>query len=282
VGDYRVEQTDDAGEAWSRAGPFLRSRPVEHNLALAILDQRRAHAEPGRYWSVVSEDGEVVGFALLSPLDFYALVTSLPAPAAPALVDAVATEIPALRGVNGEACAVAAFGGQWSERVGGTVAPLEAHRLYRLDRPPPAPERTGTLRPATGDDQELLVSWAQAFEIEIGLAFPGDIAEATRQRISAGGLWVWDGGGPVSAVGITAAIAGVSRIHFVYTPRELRRRGYASACVAAVSSQALDGEAQTCVLYAQLGNATATGVYRTLGYRGAMEVLVYEFGSKRT
>ena len=280
VGRYRVEHTDDAADALRRAGPFLRRQPVEHALVLAILEQRSAAPEPSRYWSVVDGDShDLVGFALLSPLDFYAAVTAMPAPAVPALVDAVAAEAPTLRGVNGEACTVAAFGGQWSERTGDAVVPLEAHRLYRLEQPPaPAPEVPGGLREATADDQELLVAWARAFESEIGLPHPGDIAEATTQRIAAGGLWVWDDGGPASAVGVTRPLAGVARIHFVYTPPERRRRGYANACVAAVSARVLSGDANACILYAQLHNPTANGVYRAIGYRVAMEVLLYGFG----
>lgn len=279
MGGYRVERTEDAAGARDHAGPFLLARPVEHTLHLAILEQRALGSEPGRYWSVLAEDDRVVGFALLSPLDFYAATTGMPAAAVPTLVDAIAAEVPALPGVNGEACTVAAFGGHWSERAGTAVTPLEAHRLYRLDHPPPAVGASGALRRATGDDEQLLVAWARAFETEIGLPYPGDIAEATRQRVAAGGLWVWDDGGPVSAVGLTPALAGVARIHYVYTPPERRRRGYAAASVAAVSAHALSAGADTCALYAQLNNATSNRIYRALGYRAAMEVLFYAFGS---
>lgn len=285
MGDrFRVERTDDAAEAWARAGPFLGRRPVEHNLALTILDQRRAQPQPGRYWSVVDQTDEVVGFALLSPLDFYALLASLPAPATPALAHAIAAEMPDLRGVNGEACTVATFGGQWSERLGVTVAAEDVLRLYRLDTAPRTPDAPGALRLATRDDEALMVSWAEAFQDELaGVPFPGDLAEVTRQRVAAGRIWLWDDGGPVSAVGMHPPLLGVSRIHYVYTPPEHRRRGYATACVSAVSAHALGpGGATTCVLYAQLGNATANGVYRSIGYRGGMEVLAYRFGSSRT
>lgn len=284
MGEYTVEQTDDAAEAWERSGPFLARRPVEHNLALSIVDQRRGSGEPGRYWSVVDHDDVVVGFALLSPLDFYAVLADFPANAAPALVDAVVTEAPGLRGAHGEAGTVAVFGGHWSERPGATVAAHDVQRLYRLDTAPAAPPTPGMLRVATPDDEGLLVGWARAFATELGgAAYPGDIAEATRQRIAAGGLWVWEDGGPVSAVGVTAPLAGVARVHFAYTPPAHRRRGYATACVSAVSARALGpGGATTCALYAQLANATANGVYRAIGYRAALEVLVYDFGSSRT
>ena len=275
---YRVEQTEDASEALEGARPFLLGRPVEHSLVLGILDQRQARPEPGLYWSVL--DGpDVVGFALQSPRHFFATVTPLPPHAVACLVDALAAAVPDLPGINGEACTVAAIGGHWSERADVEVVPLEAHRLYRLDRAPAVADAPGALRTATVDDEDLLVAWAGAFLTEIGLPYPGDIAEATRQRIADRGLWVWDDDGPACAVGATLPISGVSRIHYVYSPPERRRRGYATAAVASVSAHLLAAEAATCVLYAQLTNPTANRLYRAVGYRVASEILFYRFGS---
>ena len=63
----------------------------------------------------------------------------------------------------------------------------------------------------------------------------------------------------------------------VYTPPERRRRGYAGACVAALSAAALD-VADECILYAQLANPTSNGLYRRLGYEAVAEGLIYRFG----
>lgn len=76
----------------------------------------------------------------------------------------------------------------------------------------------------------MLVEWSKDFQMEIGLPHPGDIAEVTRRRISEARLWVWEDEDeePVSAAGATVAVAGVTRVNFVYTPPEHRRRGYAA------------------------------------------------------
>ncbi|MCA1694899.1 MAG: GNAT family N-acetyltransferase, partial [Actinobacteria bacterium] len=107
------------------------------------------------------------------------------------------------------------------------------------------------------------------------------IAEVTRRRIDEGRLWVWDDGGPVSAAGATIAVAGVARINFVYTPPTSRRRGYAGACVSALSARLLAKEAKTCALYAQLENPISNGIYRRIGYRPVKEILLYRFGGSR-
>ena len=72
---------------------------------------------------------------------------------------------------------------------------------------------------------------------------------------------------PVSMVGLNPAVAGVVRIGPVYTPVDARRRGYASSAVAAVSRQALDAGAHTCMLFTDLANPTSNKIYADVGYR---------------
>ena len=78
---------EDATAALALAESFLLRRPVEHNLVLSLLHQRRVQPEPGLYWAVL-DHGEVVGLALRSPLDFVATLTPMSAPAVAVLVDA--------------------------------------------------------------------------------------------------------------------------------------------------------------------------------------------------
>jgi predicted GNAT family acetyltransferase len=91
-------------------------------------------------------------------------------------------------------------------------------------------------------------------------------------RFHAALLFLWRAGGePVSLVSLNPAVAGVVRIGPVYTPPEARRRGYASASVAAVSRQALGAGAHTCTLYTDLSNPTSNKIYADVGYRRIAE-----------
>jgi len=67
------------------------------------------------------------------------------------------------------------------------------------------------------------------------------------------------------------------RIGPVYTPPELRGRGYASALVAGTSQQLLDGGKRFCFLFTDLANPTSNGVYQRLGYRPVEDRVVMEF-----
>ena len=62
-------------------------------------------------------------------------------------------------------------------------------------------------------------------------------------------------------------------IGFVFTPRELRGRGYASRLVAELSQAQLDAGRGFCVLYTDLGNPTSNAIYQRVGYELVEEVV---------
>ena len=97
-------------------------------------------------------------------------------------------------------------------------------------------------------------------------------------RIATGCLWLWeDGGEPVSMVYASPAHGGVSRISLVYTPSRLRRRGYASACVAAASAIQTD-LGHRCMLFTDLANPTSNDIYQAVGYRRCGDAVQVCFG----
>jgi len=71
----------------------------------------------------------------------------------------------------------------------------------------------------------------------------------------------------VSTLALSPQIAGTVRIGPVYTPPEHRRRGYASAAVAAASRQALARGASRCMLFTDLANPTSNKIYAAVGFR---------------
>ena len=69
------------------------------------------------------------------------------------------------------------------------------------------------------------------------------------------------------------------RIGAVYTPPELRRRGYASALVAAVSQAELDRGRRWCFLFTDLANPTSNRIYQAIGYRPIRDIQMFRFES---
>jgi predicted GNAT family acetyltransferase len=269
-----VLSSDDPAWVLDEAGAFLASRPVVHNLILTLLHQRVAHPLPGRYW-VAREGGAVTGVAFQSPRDFYATITPMPFEAATGIVDAIVDAGVMLPGVSGEADTAARFAGQWTERSKTAAVPTQGQRIYEAKEIQKPEGVNGRMRTAVLRDRELIMNWHYAFYEDVGQRGMDPTANVD-QRLPAGMYRIWEDGEPVSMAGYAKPVQGVARILAVYTPEAKRRRGYAGACVAALSEEMLQ-RGYRPILYTDLGNPVSNSIYRRIGYRAAAEVLLYKF-----
>src|SRR6266508_4450894 len=270
-----VHFTEDASDALSTCEPYLISRPVEHNVVLTVLRRRATDPTEGRYWWI-DDEGAVVGFAMQSPLSFHGAITPMTPSATQSLVDVVSETVPDLPGVASDAASAASFAGNWAERLRIPVTPVEAQRIYRLVALHPPEGVPGRFRPAEDADRDTLVAHRVSFHTDT--REPGELDAAAAVERSLRRCFVWDDGGVVASAVATIPEAGVVRVGVVYTPPEHRRRGYASALVAATSAWAREQDHSDCILYTQLANPTSNAIYRAIGYQPVAEVLRYRFG----
>ncbi|MGA7156628.1 MAG: GNAT family N-acetyltransferase [Acidobacteriaceae bacterium] len=269
-----VRLYEDAQSFSAAAEAFLLQRPVLHNLILTIIDNRITHPEPGRYWVALHGD-QVVGAALQSPLTFPATIVPMQPEAAAAIVDAITDAGIILPGVNGEAATAATFAGHWTERHKSTAHPTQGIRLYELLKLNEIPAVDGHLREAEASDRDQAVSWMQAFYAETH-ALASNPETLIDNAIQSRRLWIWQQGTTVSMATASQPIHNVVRISAVYTPPAHRARGYAGACVHALSSNLTDA-GHRCILYTDLGNPTSNSIYRKIGYQAVSEALHYRF-----
>ena len=77
--------------------------------------------------------------------------------------------------------------------------------------------------------------------------------------------------GPVHLTGHNLPAYGVARVGPVYTPREHRGRGYASAAVADVSGRLREAGSRVC-LFTDQANPTSNRIYEAIGYRRVVDM----------
>ena len=111
------------------------------------------------------------------------------------------------------------------------------------------------------------MQWAGEFGDEVKPDAPTSLVEPARQALAGGRAHLWEDGQPVSMAICAGRTPNGQRIALVYTPPEDRGRGYAAACVAALSQSLLDGGARFCFLTADLANPTSNRLYERVGYR---------------
>jgi predicted GNAT family acetyltransferase len=186
-----------------------------------------------------------------------------------------------LPGVYGPAPISDGFARRWAAATRVTATPGFESRVFRMGEPVPPVGVPGHLRAATRADRELLIRWTNAFGTEAVPHEGLDGTEAIDTRLRhPGRLWTWvDDDRPVSMPWISPPGAGVVRVSAVYTPPQLRGRGYASACVAAVSARTM-AEGHTCVLHTDINNRTSNKIYQEIGYRPIMDLRDWTFAGR--
>ena len=126
-----------------------------------------------------------------------------------------------------------------------------------------------------------MVAWMRAFDAEAMGPDAGrqDMAVLVDQMLSAPDRtgWIWDDDGPVAMCQSTGPTPRGVRIGAVYTPPDLRRRGYASALVAAASQAELDRGRRWCFLFTDVENPTSNAIYQRIGYRPIREIQALQF-----
>jgi predicted GNAT family acetyltransferase len=284
-----VARLDDAAEFLAAAGPLLLGDEARHNLILGIAGTIRDAPDryPVRSLWLVRESDEVVGAALRTPP--YNLILARPRTqqALAALAEAIAGE--ELPGVVGTEPEVHEFAELWSRHRGMPTRTHMRQGVYALDEVAQLPAVPGSPRVATEDDFELLLRWWVAFGEEVlHEGGPGreDAEENVRHKLASptGGFFLWeDGGGTVSLAGWSGPTPNGVRIGPVYTPPDLRGRGYATALTAELSQRLLDGRLfeggrRFCFLYTDLANPTSNAIYERIGYRKVAESAEIVFG----
>ncbi len=273
----RVERYQDVAGFFDRVEPFLLRNEAAHNLLIGFRAplERDSHAygDEDPYLALVLDDDAVVAVAARTPP--YNLVVSLvdDTRAVDALVDDLDGE--PLPGLIAPVAVGEAFVARWPAAARVTVA----QRLFETTTVIPPRRTPGRMRAYEEADRPLALAWLRAFFAEAMPGTPESNAEdflVRRLAEPTSRFVLWDDGAPRSLLGLGSPTPNGMRIGPVYTPPELRGRGYASALTAAATELVL-AERRFCFLSTDLANPTSNSIYQRIGYRPVIDVNVWSF-----
>lgn len=155
-------------------------------------------------------------------------------------------------------------------------------RIYRLDKVKKAADAEGVLIKAKLEHLPLVTEWIWEFMGVIGEPVSKEQAVKTGEAfIKAERLFLWEVNGKyVSIANATRPTTHNVTINFVYTPREERKKGYASSCVSTLSQLMLDSGFQTTSLYTDTTNPTSNKIYMEIGYEHVADSALVLFHEK--
>ena len=273
-----VTRYDTADAFLQAAQPLLMMAEAENNLLLGVAQgiARNPAAAKDPYLATVGNETGVLACAVhIAP--FKLVITRANREPIAALARNVFEAIPHLDGVTGPSRSVDDFSLAWS-RLSGVEPVLgmrlrihETRKVVDSDFPSPP----GHFRPAARADLDLLAQWTEVFVTEARIAEPVDAHRVVENAITRGRLHVWDNAEPVSMAAWTGKTPSGVRINFVYTPRELRGKGYGTACVKALTKQQLEQGNAFCWLYTDVSSAASPNIFKRIGYWPVSDVSEY-------
>ena len=260
----------------------LEQHEAANNLIISLAVRLEEHSDRVKtppYLVTVEDRGALVAAAIMTPPHRVAIygLNGDPAPLR-LIADDLIADGWAVPGTIGPAEVARAFARTWTEARGGPFQLVRHQRVYELRQVTSSAGVPGALRVATESDLDLVAHWIYAFHQDAGLEGTVEEARESAERwIDDRNAFLWDDGQPVSMAAKTRHTTHGMTVSGVYTPPEVRRRGYAGACVAALSQQMLDAGWKFCTLFTDLANPTSNSVYQKIGYRPVCDFDEYLF-----
>jgi predicted GNAT family acetyltransferase len=276
----QVERHTEATSFLEQAWDFLLAREAQHNLILGLSSQLRTEPRlygEDPYFAVALDGDRVVGVTMRTP-PHNLILSEFDDDAALSLIAVDAQEVfGSLPGVIGPKEPVAKFAQIWPESAEIGIQ----QRVYLASHVILPEGVSGSMRAYEDADRDQVIAWMQAFVDEALPTAPPEEADHWLERKLAsedGGIVLWVDGERVSFAGYGGLTPNGIRVGPVYTPPELRRRGYASALTAAVTRMLLEGGRKFCFLFTDLANPTSNSIYQRIGYEPVSDADQWVFG----
>jgi ribosomal protein S18 acetylase RimI-like enzyme len=267
---------------------FLIEKEAENNLIFGLLNKLKdnpyVYGEEYPILTAIFKDDKVNLISIRTP-PFNQLISYTDnMNSIDTLVDALNERNYILPGVLGCKEAAAKFVKLWAKVNGLKFRLVMNERIYKLTH---VNESTLGNKNFMGVSQvynELILQWVKEFILE---TFSESQQETERSLNSMDRIKVdiknkkfyllMENSEPLSMVKEAMKTPNGASINNVYTPPHLRRRGYATECVAKLSKKLLKEGNKFCFLFTDLMNPTSNSIYQKVGYRSVIDVDLYEF-----
>lgn len=282
----RLKTYQDAGGFLEKAQNYLERQESANNLMLGLALKIEKNPKPygNTPYLATVEDGAGLALAAVMTPPYNLVIYSdreHPEEAVQAVGQNLLNDNWPVPGVNGPSVTSKCFAERWAQLAKVPCLDGMCLRVYELHEVTFPAQPQGAFRQAVESDVALVAEWLSAFNDE---ALPNDPDTDTlamaKGRVAEGAFYLWENEVPVTMAATARPTRNGITVNAVYTPPQLRRRGYASACVAALSQRMLEQGWTFCSLFTDLSNPVSNSIYQKVGYRPVCDYDEYKFGQR--
>ena len=279
---------DNIDELYDIAYPFLLNHEAENNLPLAILISLKKNKdhygeeEPLLFSLINKKKVELI--ALRTPPHDLLISYSDNLEAIHILIDALFKRKEKFPGVLSFKAAADMFAKLWCEKNSLKSKLFRRERVYQLEKVSEDCLGNRFFSLATKTHQSLVLKWAGEMMKEALINATDDDIQTTKkiyanefEENKSSFYILFDNNEPVSIARRAGKTPNGNFVNLVYTPPSLRRRGYATECVAKLSKLLLEEGNKYCFLFTDLSNPTSNSIYQKIGYKPIIDENHYKF-----
>ena len=248
----------------------LEEHESANGLMLGVALRLAETLTKGGYLATVADAGELVLASIMTPPHNMLLSSPMPSPPVAAtrlLCEHVSSSNVSVPGVLGPVDLSSQFSREWTHLTSASATKGMAQRIYDLIEARKEPVTAdGHFRLANLDDIDVLARWHGE-----------PLRRSLPSLVQAGHIGVWELDEPVSCAAQARRTTHGGAVNLVFTPPGLRRRGYATACVASLCQHLLDSGWRFCCLHADLANPTSNSIYQKIGFKAVVDFQEYRF-----
>ena len=256
--------------------PFLEKNELENNLILGVLQMVHQPIFMG-----IAKQGEEIAVVFLQTEEKKQIIVATSEITEEDIVELakkLAEVYPNVPGLIGNKKIVQRLAEEIAVLANKKTTVAMEQGIYELKQVKKKWNGDEVFREVNSDELTLIEQWIYQFCEDVNLPTTKEEAKQTAHTLITNhrlfGLEV--DGKLVSVAAKTRPTKNNITVNFVYTPKEERKKGYASNCVAALSQRMLDEGYKTTTLYTDLANPTSNKIYQEIGYEQIAEsVLIF-------
>ncbi len=267
----RIKVYDDPKQFWNEVSPYLKKEEAKNSLCLGLSYIFQSKQDDCLYQSALFNGEEVAGALVVSR--YRTNHNLLPSPVsnkqvAQVLFNEFLKSEVAITGVVGEK-ETASIYRQLFEELGYKTKTHMTQGLYKCTKVKmPSSLDENSFRKAELKDVEKIGEWMESFHAE---AVPHDPpingVEAAKAKIENNMIYVVEKDKElVSMAAWSRDIETSCSVNLVFTPKTLRKKGYASIATAKLTQHLLDTGKRETNLYTDMTNPTSNKIYMDVGY----------------
>ncbi|MHA1460813.1 MAG: GNAT family N-acetyltransferase, partial [Promethearchaeota archaeon] len=176
------------------------------------------------------------------------------------------------------------FTNLWCKKKSSKFKLLRKERVYKLEQVSKEALGSRYFSVASKTHQKLVLQWVGEMMKEALVDVTEDDIKQSKKIFrqefkenKSSFYLLFDNNEPVSMVRKAGKTPNGNFVNYVYTPPSLRRKGYATECVAKLSKLLLEEGNKYCFLFTDLSNPTSNSIYQKIGYRAVIDENHYKF-----